>query len=284
MEQLIITKTNKDMKVVLKIIIVAFIFNTNSYNAQDFQGVATYKSHRKMDLKMDEKKVNSDMQKSIEAQLKKQFQQEYTLEFNRNESIYKRVEKLDTPAPPSSSGIIIKLSQGSDILYRNIKENRYANKTEISGKIFLIKDTLNVKKWELTNETKYIGEYACFKAVFEEEYETKTITEEGKLEDVMKQRITSVWYTPQIPVNNGPGDYFGLPGLILEVNDGELTLICSKIVLNPDESFEIKAPTKGKEVSQKEFDKIQEKKNKEMMETFQSRRGNKDGVVIKFGG
>ena len=266
----------------ITILIISLI--ANHLRAQEFQGIATYKSHRKVDLKMDEKKVNSEMQKSIQEQLKKQFQQEYTLEFNRNESIYKRVETLDRPSPPSSSGIIIKVSQGSDVYYKNIKENRYTNKTEISGKIFLIKDTLNVNKWKLVNETKYIGEYACFKAFFEEEHETKTITEEGKIENVTKQRTTIVWYTPQIPVSNGPENYFGLPGLILEVNDGELTLICNKIVLNPEESFEIKEPTKGKEVSQKEFDEIQEKKNKEMMESFQSRRGEKDGVVIKFGG
>tara|TARA_R110000868_G_scaffold28547_6_gene106975 strand:- start:7582 stop:8409 length:828 start_codon:yes stop_codon:yes gene_type:complete len=270
------------VKPLLTMLIVLFV--TNHLQAQDFQGIATYKSHRKVDLKIDEEKVNSEMQKSIQEQLKKQFQQEYTLEFNRNESIYKRVEKLDRPSAPSSSGITIKISQGSDILYKNIQENRYSKKTEISGKIFLIKDTLQSKKWQLVNETKYIGEYACFKAVFEEEYTTKTITEDDKFEDVTKQRTVTVWYTPQIPVSSGPEDYFGLPGLILEINDGEMTLICSKIVLNPKESFKIEAPDKGKQVSQKEFDDIQEKKNKEMMENFQSRRGNGDRVMIRVGG
>ena len=270
------------VKPLLTMLIVLFV--TNHLQAQDFQGIATYKSHRKVDLKIDEEKVNSEMQKSIQEQLKKQFQQEYTLEFNRNESIYKRVEKLDRPSAPSSSGITIKISQGSDILYKNIQENRYSNKTEISGKIFLIKDTLQSKKWQLVNETKYIGEYACFKAVFEEEYTIKTITEDDKFEDVTKQRTVTVWYTPQIPVSSGPEDYFGLPGLILEINDGEMTLICSKIVLNPKESFKIEAPDKGKQVSQKEFDDIQEKKNKEMMENFQSRRGNGDRVMIRVGG
>lgn len=266
-------------------IVLVFLLITNGLMAQDFQGIATYKSHRKVDLKIDEKKVNSaDIQKSIQEQLKKQFQQEYTLEFNRNESIYKRVEKLDRPSAPSSSGITIRISQGSDIMYKNIQESRYANKTEISGKIFLIKDTLQSKKWQLFNETKYIGEYACFKAVFEDKYTTKTITEDGKFEEVTKQRTTTVWYTPQIPVSSGPEDYFGLPGLILEVNDGEMTLICSKIVLNPKKSFKIEEPDKGKEVSQKEFDDIQEKKNKEMMENFQSRRGNGDRVMIRVGG
>lgn len=273
-----------NLKVSGLITMLIMLFVTNHIQAQDFQGIATYKSHRKLDLKIDEEKVNSEMQKSIQEQLKKQFQQEYTLEFNRNESIYKRVEKLDRPSAPSSSGITIKISQGSDILYKNIQENRYSNKTEISGKIFLIKDTLQSKKWQLVNETKYIGEYACFKAFFEEEYTTKTITDEGKFEDVTKQRTITVWYTPQIPISSGPEDYFGLPGLILEINDGEMTLICSKIILNPKESFTIAEPDKGKEVSQKEFDDIQEKKNKEMMESFHSARGNGDRVMIRVGG
>ncbi|GAA4799618.1 GLPGLI family protein [Litoribaculum gwangyangense] len=253
---------------------------SNGLFAQDFQGIATYKSHRKVDLKMDDKNTNSEMQKQIQEQLKKQFQQEYTLEFNKNESIYKRVEKLDKPSIPNSSGITIKISQSSDIMYKNIQDHRYTNKTEISGKIFLVKDSLKNKKWQLLNETKYIGEYACFKAVFEEEYTTKTITSDGKFEDVTKEKTTTVWYTPQIPVSHGPEDYFGLPGLILEVNDGELTLICSKIVINPKETFEIKEPEKGKEVSQKEFNDIQERKNKEMMEQFQSRRGSREGETF----
>ncbi len=279
-------KNPKSFRVKYIITMLIVLFVTCDLVAQDFQGIATYKSHRKMDLKIGEDKMNSDMQKDLQEQLKKQFQQEYTLKFNRNESVYKQVEKLDAPAAPSSSGITIKLSQGSDVMYKNIKENRYTNKTEISGKIFLIKDTLKTKKWELINETKYIGEYACFKAVFEEEYTTQTITSEGKFEELTKDRTTTVWYTPQIPVSNGPGNYFGLPGLILEVNDGELTLICSKIVLNPEETFEIKEPIKGKEVSQTEFNEIREKKRKEMMEQFQTRRGSGDGerVMIRIGG
>ncbi len=254
--------------------------------AQNFQGVATYKSHRKVDLKMDEGSVNAEMQKQIQEQLRKQFQQEYTLTFNKHESIYKQEEKLQAPNP-IQSGIKIQISQGSDILYKNMKEDRFSNKAEIYGKVFLVKDTLTNRKWELVNETKNIGNYTCFKAVFKDEYTTQTITEQGEMETVTKPRITTVWYTPQIPINNGPAEFFGLPGLILEVNDGDLTLVCTKIVINPKEDIEIMEPTKGKEVSQKEFDAIQDKKSKEMMDQFQSRRGGSgDGerVMIRVGG
>lgn len=253
--------------------------------AQNFQGVATYKSHRKVDLKMNEEGVNADMQKQIQEQISKQFQQEYTLTFNKHESIYKKEEKLQAPNP-IQSGMRIMISQGSDILYKNMKEGRFSNKAEIYGKVFLVKDTLTNQKWELVNETKNIGDYTCYKAIFKDEYTTETITEVGEIETVTKPRITTVWYTPQIPINNGPSQYFGLPGLILEMNDGDFTLVCTKIVLNPKEDIEIVEPTKGKEVSQKEFDDIMDKKSKEMMEQFQSRRGGQgDGerVMIRVG-
>ena len=55
----------------------------------------------------------------------------------------------------------------------------------------------------------------------------------------METITITVWYTPQIPVNTGPGNYQGLPGLILEVNDGTETVICSKIVLNPKDEVNI---------------------------------------------
>ena len=70
------------------------------------------------------------------------------------------------------------------------------------------------------------------------------------------------------------------------MNDGDFTLVCTKIILNPKEDIEIVEPTKGKEVSQKEFDDIMDKKSKEMMEQFQSRRGGQgDGerVMIRVG-
>ena len=273
------------MKQLIKSITMAFgILFISNVNAQDFQGVATYKSHRKVDLKLDEKNSkNAELEKQIQEQLRQQFQQEYTLTFNKNESLYNKNEKLSKPNP-MAGGFQITVDDGSDLIYKNIKENRFTNQTEIYGKLFLIKDSLNCKKWELVNETKNIGEYTCFKATFTHEYTSQTISSDGEMESVTEDRTTTAWYTPQIPVSNGPAEFYGLPGLILEINDGELTLVCTKIVINPSDKVEIEEPSKGKEVTQEEFDKIMEKKNKEMMEQFQSRRKDGDNVIIKIGG
>jgi Protein of unknown function (Porph_ging). len=97
---------------------------------------------------------------------------------------------------------------------------------------------------------------------------------------------TTAWYTPQIPVTNGPGIYQGLPGLILEINDGTTTIVCTEVILNPKEKINITPPKKGKKVNQATFVKIKRKKSEEMLEKMKSRKGIDmgNGVNIKFGG
>jgi len=93
--------------------------------------------------------------------------------------------------------------------------------------------------------------------------------------EVPKEILVTAWYTPQIPVGNGPGEYAGLPGLILELNFYRTTILCSKIVLNPKETAAIKAPSKGKEVTREEYNKIVKEKTEEMRENFRGRGGRR---------
>ena len=68
------------------------------------------------------------------------------------------------------------------------------------------------------------------------------------------------WYTPEIPVRHGPSDYWGLPGLILEVSAGETTMLCTKIVINPSNKIKIEGPKKGTVLNKRGYqDLIQNK-------------------------
>lgn len=270
------------MKIHLTLTLLLSLWITSLF-AQDFRGTATYKTDRKFDLKMDSTEVSSEIQEQLAAQLKKQFQREYTLNFNSDASIYKEVEKLDQPAPAASGGINIVVAGNTDVLYRNIKNDEYVRETEIMGKEFLIKDTPEKLDWKLEKESKNIGEYTCFKATLTEEVTEQTFDSAvDSIINITNTRNTVAWYTLDIPVNHGPSDFWGLPGLILEINDGEQTILCSKIVLNPEKQPEIQAPKKGKVVSLSEYEVIQEKKMKEMQEQFQNsgRRGG-DGHVMR---
>ena len=266
------------------------LFITGSVFAQDFSGRATYRTHRKSSFKLDSTTIaaNPGIQEQMEAQTRKMFQKTFTLDFTKSESMYKEEQELDAPKGPSANGGVMVMSfggGGSDVLYKNISENRMANKKELLGKVFLIKDNLVAYDWKLTGETKNIGNYTCYKAVYEieeEEIQTNMIDSEVKEEKVIKKRTTVAWYTPVVPISNGPRDYGGLPGLILEVNDGDLTIVCSEIVLNPKEVKEIKEPIKGKIVTRKKFGAIAKEKTKEMMDRFRSRDGK--GLEIRIGG
>ena len=261
-----------------------------SISAQEFSGSATYKTHRKSSIELDSTTMaaNPGIQKQLEAQMRKMFQKTYILDFTKSESMFKQKQELDGPKVPKSNGAIIMIegmSGGTDVLYKNIKEKRMANKTDLMGKIFLIKDNLVSYDWELTGETKNIGNYTCYKAVFEKEEESieiKMIDGEVKEEKGIKKRTIVAWYTTDISISNGPKNYGGLPGLILEVNDGNETIVCSEIILNPKEIKEIKEPTKGKIVTRKKFDDISIEKSKEMMNRYRSRDGK--GMEIEIGG
>jgi len=185
-------------------------------------------------------------------------------------------------------------SGGSDILYKNTKENRYTNQNDVFGKIFLIKDSLEKPAWKLEGETRNIGEYTCYKATLKREIEViesgisfngdKDLNETKKTAPKMKEITITAWYTPKIPVNNGPGNYHGLPGLILEVNDGAETIICSKIVLNPKNNVVLKEPSKGKIVSQEKFETIMEKKMREMQDRYRGNSRDGENIEIRIGG
>ena len=180
-------------------------------------------------------------------------------------------------------------SGNGSVYFKNINEKRFVNQTEIMGKRFLVKDSLPNYQWELSTETKNIGNYTCYKATFTREVEDiKMVFEDGESkEDKIKKTVTTTaWYTPQVPVSNGPDNYQGLPGLILEINDGERLIVCTEIILNPSEKIEVKAPEKGEIVSQEAYDKIQEEKTKELMDRFKGRNGVNmgGGINIKIGG
>ncbi len=284
------------MTTIRKIIIIVTTLGVFCADAQDFQGVATYKTKRSVALKLDSTQMNLDTQKQMIEMLKKRFQKTFKLSFNKQASVYKEDESL---APPQVGRTTLKVMMigsngGGDILYKNTKNNTFSDQKDVLGKIFLVKDKLKPYDWKLESGTKNIGEYTCYKATFTREVEVLSSISfsgsskvKGKTTDrQMETQTVTAWYTPQIPVNNGPENYYGLPGLILEINTGEQQIVCSKIVLNPKDKIDIKEPTKGKIIDQAEYEEIMEKKRKEMMERYAPKNGGREGesIQIKIGG
>ena len=300
--------------VYVTIFLLAFITS----NAQkDFQGMAVYESKTSTaDFKSkmgDNKEITPEMQKMIAERMKKMFEKIFILNFDKSASIYKEEEKLDAPGEKQGGfRMMSSMMGGGGTYYKNVKDKNYTVDKEFMGKEFLVKDSLPKLNWKMESETKMIGGYNCFKATAvvpanksdfrnfrpkkdDEKKDDATKKDNAKKEDKdkktnfmdefdMPKEITiTAWYTPEIPVNQGPESYWGLPGLILEVNDGKTVILCSKIVLNAKDKVEIKAPTNGKVISQKEYDETVVKKMEEMREMYDGQRGDGNRMQMRMG-
>lgn len=251
---------------------------------QDFQGQAVYFTKTKMELGNWGARLSEAQKKQIQARLKNRLEKTYVLNFNREESVFDEEEKLDAWSGATDSWGK-NFSPGKS--YKNIKENALVQSQEFYGKQFLVKDELLKLEWKMGTESKQIGQYTCFKATaviptteltwYDFSWgrlrapAQKDDNGESQEPEIQLTQIEA-WYTPQIPVGHGPGEYWGLPGLILEVSAGNTTMLCSKIVMNPQQKIKIEAPDKGKEITKVAYQATIKEKMREMRDNRGRRR------------
>lgn len=254
------------------IFLLLFIGVLSLSQAQNFQGIATYKTSTSLDLEMDSSAINADQQAMVMKMLNQYLQKEYTLTFSKTESIYKEVEQLQQGGFPGMDIFGTVMGTGG-IFYKQVKDSRETRQMEFFGKEFLIKDSLKTIDWKLGKESKTIGSYTCFKATAETEVIERSISthaDDEEIDEESEKKIVTItaWYTPQIPVSQGPDQYWGLPGLIMEVNNGTTVILCSQVVLNPKEKVSIEEPKTGEVVTREEFKEIATKKMEQMREMY----------------
>ena len=278
-----------------KVVLILFtlLFATN-IKAQDFQGQAYYFSKTTMDMSRWDRggKMSEAQKKQMEARMKPWLEKTYILTFNKEESIFKEDEKLEG-GPGGRAPSMWGSSFSAGLQYKNIKEKIFLQDQEFFGKQFLITEQMTPYAWKMGSETKKIGQYVCYKATTTRPSSELNFTSTNRRDREKKKDSTSVvsdvnvavavvkkekeeieekqemveviaWYSPMIPVSQGPTEYWGLPGLILELSAGNTTMLCSKIVMNPEEKIEIKRPTKGEVVTKKEYNEIITGKMQEM--------------------
>ena len=277
-------------KVSIVILTLFLSFNSKPKVSADFQGKAYYFSKSKMELGAWGARLSEAQKKQVAARMKNRLEKTYVLTFNKEESVFKEEDQLDAMSGATDSWGK-NFTPGEQ--YKNVKTNSQVQNQEFYGKQFLVKDSLQAIEWKMGSETKKIGNYMCFKATASIPSDELTwysfswdklrtaptasadstgVTNEIKEVEVKKTEIEA-WYTLQIPVSHGPLEYWGLPGLILEVSADNTTMLCSKIVLNPQEKIEILAPEKGKVISKKDYQETITEKMKE----FRNNRGRSRG-------
>lgn len=224
------------------IAIICLLFSITTVAQSKLQGRVLYTisaapvPDKKIDSVSKKSKVKSKkMQQWLKKILKGGKDVTGILEFADGVSLYVLEDEMKT-----DNGRMLNMTRllaGDRKYYRNTNTKEYFDQFEIDELLIVEADP---NEWKITQESKKIGNYLCYKAI-----KTNTSTK-GKSIDI-------AWFTPQIPVNFGPSSYFGLPGLILEVSRGKITMKATKIELNPKKKIKIKKPTKGRRMTSEEY-------------------------------
>jgi len=171
----------------------------------------------------------------------------YVLTFNSNSSFFELEKSMDLDIErlhrKAFSG------KGKNSFYTNLNSSSCVEVKNFGGETFQV---TNLKpKFKLTNETKIIGGYKCYKAITSE---TVYFSKFGiGMEDTVNHVVA--WYTTEIPIQFGPLNFFGLPGLILELKFSTKTYTATDIKLS-NKILKITEPTKGKKMTLEEYEAL----------------------------
>lgn len=160
-----------------------------------------------------------------------------------------RYETLQEPEQTDSfnegsSNLVIRNMGSDNIVYKDLKKGECISQEYILDKPFLIHEAIRDTGWVLQSEEKEVAGYICKKAV--------------------SGRKAIAWYCPEIPVSDGPSLFSGLPGLVLEVESGNLHIVAQEVTTAANASETITPPDMGRGISREDFNKLRQQKMEEM--------------------
>jgi GLPGLI family protein len=173
-------------------------------------------------------------------ELKKQFPKvvadNFTLQFNSKESFY-----YLTKENPDNKYINM-LFKPSETNYVNQKHETgtVTSAATIFENTYLVNDSLVKYEWKITGEVRDIAGFECKKAV------TK----------ICDSVVVVAFYTDQIPVQAGPENFNGLPGMILGIAVPRLgtTIFATSISLQAAPNYVLPTLSKPKKSTIKQLD------------------------------
>ena len=198
----------------------------------------------------------------------------FELSFGNHQSLWKHAEEEIQPDDVSGDGKGIHINiigpGQQDVSYCNFDLSKKVDQRELFDKKFIVTDSLKKLNWKLTGESENILGHVCQKAVAQNPTKRMTMNiNNGKMErKEINDTITLVaWFTTDIPVPAGPEVPGQLPGLILALDMGEGRSSYKAIEITDKVKLaDIKAPTRGKEVTPAQFREETDKMMKELDE------------------
>ncbi|WP_282079312.1 GLPGLI family protein [Aquimarina algiphila] len=195
---------------------------------------------------------------------------EQTLTYSNGISLYgSSLQEYEIENKEKSNEYVVSTDQVEIVnYYKNQKDDilveNYINWSPlIYGEDILVKSELPKYDWKITDQKATISGYPCVLA--------KTVND--------KNYEVLAWFTDKIGINDGPNTYWGLPGLILQLQINDRVLVIATSVKKLKKDVKIVEPaTKGKIMTSKEFKEFKKEMHKPRTMT------TPDGKVITISG
>ena len=197
------------MKKLLPQLIVAFLIVflfPQEANTQDIKG-GTVKYEQVNFIDFDYTPTGNTQRDNWFANLPKGKKVGKVLFFNDRYSLYEKDDNTSVVPLVGRQGVMMeRLSMGSapkpvlQTSWMDSKKGLRADVFELMTRLFRVEEKLESTSWKPGKEQRKILGYICQDASYMD-----------------GEKIIKAWFTPEIPVSYGPGQYSGLPGLILAV-------------------------------------------------------------------
>lgn len=138
--------------------------------------------------------------------------------------------------------------------YVNKKDSIYINHREYGGQDFNV--IMHINNWEITNQSKLINNYICYKST--------SIDTLINTKGTFKYEVIA-WFSPELPSFFGPAAYFGLPGLILELDNGKTILKATKIIFSESPKERVKLSKNGISITEEEYEQFVNKTARDLL-------------------
>lgn len=195
-----------------------------------------------------DKKIPADISKLMNEayEIGLTFQSE--LLCTKDKSLFKMIDKLESNNTIANN--FANILFGGDFNYKNQITKEKIRQVILKDEYLNIEVPFDYYKWNITNETKDISGYKCYKA-------TADWIDYNKTRNIQTLRKAIAWFAPSIHYSFGPNGLDGLPGLVLEGSkDGVNYFYASKITFDYKSKYEIEKPKKGRYLTIDEYNDL----------------------------
>lgn len=180
---------------------------------------------------------------------------DYKLKTNGKQSFYKLQERIDNSQRSNVIGQqIAQADKGG--LFKDFSNQTYKKEYEMMGQNYLVVDSLATLNWQISREVQNIAGFETRKAT-------------GVMNDSIQ---IEAWFAPKLSIKDGPDRFWGLPGLILkstfEVQGMAMSVTATRVQVR-EEEIKVAAPSKGKQLTMKEFEAEMEAIQKKFREMYE---------------